>query len=101
MNCYKLTIDIADSLQEEKEFVIFARDQIRANDIYLAALCVDLNKFDWSNEEFEKFERFGVPPQLWEALERRKEGLGVFDVGSGWRIITLQELYDSALDDDD
>ena len=100
MNCYKLTIDIADNLQKEKEFVIFARDQIRANDVYLAAISTNLENFGWTNDEFDKFENQGVPPQLWEALELNKEGLGVFDIGYGWQLITIEELYDSALDDD-
>lgn len=101
MHCYKYSIDIAASVEKEREFVIFAPNALRANEVYLAAISVDLSKFDWTNEEFEKFERFGSPLRLREALTLNEEGLGVFNPASGWRIITLQELYDSALDDDD
>lgn len=97
MNCYKMTIDIADSLQEEKSFVIFAHDALRANDVYLAAIDANLTSLGWTNEEFERFESQGVPPQLWEALERDIQGLGLFDSRNGWRIITIEQLQDSTL----
>lgn len=82
-----------------EEYLVFAYKEDRAKLISLAAFCADLDRFGWTGEEWERFEASERPGQLEAAVTSGKEGIGIYDAETGWRIITVQEMKGGEGDD--
>jgi hypothetical protein len=92
LNFYKFVFRSSDTPDDEDEHIIFAASLREANEIHINALAHDPERFGWTGEELERFEANGHQWELDEVLAGDVQGLGVYSYGSGWRIITIEQL---------
>lgn len=94
MNSYFFSVPIIGSYDED-EYVIFAPERHQAQLMLTYFATEELNHSGWTGEDWEKFEFSGRDSELETAKKQNKAGLGVYVLGEGWKIVSLNEMRTS------
>lgn len=78
------------------EYIVFSFSKQMASYLYLAAFSNDVDRLGWTGEEWERYEANGHPRELEDVLAAGKEGLGIYDLDKGWRVVSVAEMEEMA-----